>query len=62
MVRSKKPFQPNPTKTCHGKNCYNSKTEAEIVKTEQELCDIKQELKLEIYRCSDCGQWHLTQL
>jgi hypothetical protein len=47
---------------CRGKNCYKSRTEAAKVKEEQELMDIRQELELKIYRCAECGKFHLTRL
>ncbi|MCL1929752.1 hypothetical protein FWF93_01295 [Candidatus Saccharibacteria bacterium] len=60
MARSKKVFQPAKTKTCNGKNCYSSQKEAEQVAQEQELRDVRQELKIGVYRCVYCGKWHLT--
>lgn len=44
---------------CGGKRCYSTKREAEQVKSEQEL--LTQDLELTIYRCIQCGQWHLTR-
>ena len=60
MSRTKRPFQPAPTKTCGGKKCYKTEYEAKIVAEEQELRDIKGELKLKVYHCAFCGQWHLS--
>lgn len=60
MTKTKKPFQPAKTKTCNGKNCYRTRGEAEQVAKEQELRDLKQELRIGIYRCVYCGSWHLT--
>ncbi|MDR1196815.1 MAG: hypothetical protein LBL08_00875 [Candidatus Nomurabacteria bacterium] len=54
-------FQNPDHPKCQNKNCYNSRQEAEKVKQEQELMDIKQELKLKIYRCANCGKFHLTR-
>ena len=62
MSRIKKPFQPAPTKTCQGKNCYNSEHEALLVAEEQELRDLQCELKIKVYRCPICGSWHLSSV
>ena len=59
--RIKKPWLPNKTKTCNGKNCYKTRTEAEKVAIEQELQDLKQELRIKVYFCAHCGNWHLTK-
>jgi hypothetical protein len=45
---------------CGGKNCYNSRQEAEIVAHEQELLDVSGETKIAVYQCQFCGKWHLT--
>jgi len=60
MTRHKKLFQPVKPKTCNGKNCYNSQKEAEQVARMQEMQDLKQELKIGVYHCLYCGNWHLT--
>ena len=46
-------------KLCGGKRCYSSKREAEHVREEQEL--LTHDLELSIYRCIQCGTWHLTR-
>jgi hypothetical protein len=62
MTRTQRPFQPAKAKTCSGKNCYRNQKEAEQVALEQELRDLKQELKIGVYRCVYCGMWHLTSV
>jgi hypothetical protein len=58
MARVNKPkLYPAPRK-CGGKMCYPSKHQAEVVKMEQEL---RNHVELSIYRCIDCGNWHLTR-
>lgn len=59
MRKHKKIFQPAPKNTCGGKVCYTNTTEAEVVKSEQEL--LNTDIKLDIYRCISCGSWHLTR-
>jgi hypothetical protein len=52
---------PDEPRKCGGKNCYQTKTEAEKVKHEQELLNANKSLRLKVYRC-DCGAWHLTSV
>lgn len=59
MRKHKKIFQATPRDMCGNKMCYSSITEAEIVKNEQEL--LHSDIKLDIYRCISCGNWHLTR-
>jgi hypothetical protein len=56
-----KSFIPAPIEKCNGKNCYRSKIEAEAVAREQEILNAQEELELRVYRCVDCGEWHLTK-
>ena len=44
---------------CGGKRRYTSKEEALLVKEEQEV--ITSGLELSIYRCIQCGGYHLTR-
>ena len=62
MSRIRKLFQPAPIKTCGGKNCYKTEREAREVAEEQELRDITGELELKVYRCINCGLWHLSRV
>ncbi len=50
---------PNKPRMCGGKRCYGSKSEASIVKHEQEL--LTDGLTLSIYHCTSCGSYHLTR-
>jgi hypothetical protein len=59
MTRHYKPKQFLTPRMCGGKRCYAHKHEAEAVKEEQEV--ITPGLELRVYRCSICGQWHLTR-
>jgi hypothetical protein len=60
MARIKKAFIPVKPRSCGGKNRYATKREAELVAREQEMRDLRQELRIEVYRCVYCGGWHLT--
>ena len=44
---------------CGGKRRYTSKQEAVLVKEEQEI--LTPGLELSIYRCIQCGSYHLTR-
>lgn len=61
-MKHTKVFTPAETQKCNGKNCYNSRREAEEVRAEQELRDIRGELELKTYRCGICGKFHLTRV
>lgn len=61
-MKHSKVFRPAEIKKCMGKNSYKSETEAELVRDEQELQDISGTLKLKVYRCPACGDFHLTQV
>jgi len=50
---------PNTPRLCGGKRSYATKSEAEIVKAEQEI--ITPDLSLSVYRCLQCTPWHLTR-
>ena len=50
---------PSKPQLCGGKRCYKTRTDADIVKTEQEI--INPELTLNIYHCTMCGNYHLTR-
>ena len=57
----KVPFIPEQHEKCNGKNCYRDKAEAEVVAEEQEILDFAGELELKVYKCGECGQWHLSR-
>ncbi|MGH7196340.1 MAG: hypothetical protein ACREGJ_01065 [Candidatus Saccharimonadales bacterium] len=60
MTRRRHITMPEPARMCGGKRRYNSKTEAEAVKTEQEL--LSPGVELRVYRCqAGCRGWHLTR-
>jgi len=59
-MKHAKIFQAVKPQKCMGKNCYNSRKEAEDVKTEQEFRDLSCELTIDIYRCQYCEKFHLT--
>ncbi|MCL2451332.1 hypothetical protein FWD20_00380 [Candidatus Saccharibacteria bacterium] len=60
-MRKIKPFvPPKPVKSC-GKNCYQSRQEADAVAREQETIFAGDDLRLKSYHCSSCGKWHLTR-
>ncbi len=59
MTRTKKPFIPDSPKYCGDKRAYASRQQAEAVKADQEI--INTNLRLAVYRCINCGQWHLTR-
>ncbi len=59
MPKHKKVFQPAPRKRCGGKICYPHKSEAETVKIEQEI--LQTDLRLTLYRCAMCRNWHLAK-
>jgi arylsulfatase A-like enzyme len=61
-MRNKKRFTPVRQQTSCGKNCYQSREEADAVAREQEIIFIANDLKLKSYRCVACGSWHLTRL
>jgi hypothetical protein len=58
----KKLYQPPKRAKCGGKNCYPTRHEAELVAREQEALNFQDDLKLKVYRCIDCGAWHLTRI
>ena len=43
--------------TCSNKNSYESESEATAVKNHREK---ESGVSLSVYRCLDCGAWHLT--
>lgn len=61
-MKHPKVFRPADTQKCGGKNCYNSRAEAEAVKQEQELRDLRSELEIGVYRCQYCSKFHLTNI
>ena len=61
MSRTKKPLPRNfnSPKTCGGKRCYATRHDAEMVVEEKTI--MQPELKLSVYRCLSCGEYHLTR-
>lgn len=58
-VRKPLPRNFNPHKKCGGKYCYATKLDAEMVVEEKTI--MQPELELSVYKCSNCGSYHLTR-
>jgi hypothetical protein len=60
--KNHKPAKKDPYKSgsgCSNKVRYGSRDQAEAVKSDQE--NMNPDIKLKVYKCLDCGGWHLTR-